>query len=380
MARQLDVIDSDAHVLEPGDLWKNFLEPRFRDRAPGIVTRPDGSEVFALDKDTVLDMNKGSEAGHQTGLASIGGFGMRYGIKPKSSSYSAGRAGGFDPKLRLPDMDAEGIDAAFLYPSLALFLFGIKDPELAAATARAYNRWLSEYCSAAPDRLFGVAILPMQSPQACVEEIRFVRKELGFRAGFVRPNPFGKRVLHHPENDPVWRAAEENDLAIAVHSVSASAGMPLLGEDRYNDSHMLRHCATHTLEMIGATTSFILAGVCERFPKLRVGFMEAGGGWMPAYLDRMDRHFDDKGKNTSRLKLRPSDVFERQCFISFEPIERTLPLLADLLGRDHVLWASDYPHGDGYADAPGLIRKLGLAPDLYRDVMHKGAKKFYGLT
>ena len=67
--------------------------------------------------------------------------------------------------------------------------------------------------------------------------------------------------------------------------------------------------------------SMIWGGVCERHPKLRVGFLESGGGWIAPWLDRMDRHFDDKGFNDSGLKMRPSELFQRNCWISFEPVE-----------------------------------------------------------
>ena len=100
---------------------------------------------------------------------------------------------------------------------------------------------------------------------------------------------------------------------------------------------------------------------------------------MSGWLDRMDRHYDDKALNDTGVSTRPSDVFRRQCFISFEPVEGSLPLVADYIGRKNILWASDYPHGDGFVDAPGLIRKLGLPPDLLKDVMATGAKRLYGL-
>ena len=372
--QRYDVIDADAHVLEPGDLWSKYMEANMRERAPGLVVRPDGSEVFKVEEGNIIDINKASDVG----MAAIGGMGMRDGVKPKGKSYYDAKPGGFDPKLRVPDMDGEGIDAAVLFPSLGLYLGGIKDTGLAAATARAYNRWLRDYCDQAPGRLFGVAIIPMQSVEAAVAEIKFARDELGFTAGYVRPNPYGNRVLHHPDNNPVWKTAEDLDFAISVHTTAANPGMPLLSEDRFSH-YLLRHCTTHTLEMIAATTSFVMGGICDNHPKLRVGFMEAGGGWMLGYIDRMDRHFDDQGLNSTGLKTRPSEIFARQCFISFEPIERTLVRLYDLIGIDNILWASDYPHADSYTDAPGLIKKLGLPEDVRKRLMHAGAKRFYKL-
>ena len=96
--------------------------------------------------------------------------------------------------------------------------------------------------------------------------------------------------------------------------------MPTVGIDRF-DGRGARHIITHTMEMMLAAMSMIWGGVCERHPKLRVGFLESGGGWIAPWLDRMDRHFDDKGFNDSGLTIRPSELFQRNCWISFEPVE-----------------------------------------------------------
>jgi predicted TIM-barrel fold metal-dependent hydrolase len=130
-------------------------------------------------------------------------------------AYKDGKPGGFDPHKRIPDMDADGIDAVFLYPSLGLFSGAIRDPELAAAVCRAYNRWLADYCKPYPDRLFGVAMLPMQSIDLAIAEMRFARKELGFRGGFLRPNPYNNKMIHHPDYEPFWAAAEDLDFSTA---------------------------------------------------------------------------------------------------------------------------------------------------------------------
>ena len=102
--------------------------------------------------------------------------------------------------------------------------------------------------------------------------------------------------------------------------------------------------------------SVIWEGVCDRYPEVRIGFMESGGGWIAPWLDRMDRHFDDQGFNDSGLTMRPSELFQRNCWISFEPVERSLSVLADYIGPHKILWATDYPHPDGFfPGAPKLI-------------------------
>jgi predicted TIM-barrel fold metal-dependent hydrolase len=375
MARQYNCVDADGHILEPLDLWQKYMDPAFRDRAPRIIKGNNGKEQLIVDEHRVGDGN--------LGIGRIGAVGARQGVvEADTMAYKDGKPGGFDPHARIPDMDADGIDAAFLYPSLGLFSGAIQDPELAAATCRGYNRWLADYCSPYPDRLFGVAMLPMQDIDQAIKEMTFARKELGFRAGFLRPNPYNNRLIHDPAYEPFWNAAEELDFAIGFHE-GASPGMPQVGVDRFN-GRGAQHIISHTMEMMLAALSMIWGGVCERHPKLRVGFLESGGGWIAPWLDRMDRHFDDQGFNDSGLKNRPSDIFRRQCWISFEPVEGSLAHLADYVGPNKILWATDYPHRDGFfPGAPDMIEKqldaAGVSAETKRGVMAGGAMAFYGL-
>ena len=160
MGRLYNVVDADGHVLEPPNFWQDYIDPRYSDRAPELFTDTDGREHLRVE-DKVL--------GGPIGLGFIGAIGARQGEASIRIKYTEGRPGGFDPHARIPDMDLDGIDAAFLYPSLGLFSGAIEDPHLAAATCRAYNRWLADYCKPYPDRLFGVAMLPMQSIELAIQ-------------------------------------------------------------------------------------------------------------------------------------------------------------------------------------------------------------------
>ena len=373
MGRKYDVIDADGHVLEPLDLWDKYIDPAFRDGAPRMITDTDGKERLLID---------GQVLGSSKGMGVVGAIGSRDGtIEDEGEmSYADGRPGGFDPHARIPDMDLDGIDAAFLYPSVGLFSGAIKDPKLAAAVCRAYNRWLADYCKPYPDRLFGVAMLPMQSIDLAIEEMTFARKELGMRAGFLRPNPYNNMMLHHPEYERFWSAMEDLDVAIGLHE-GASGGMPQVGVDRF-EKRGAKHIISHTMEMMLAAMSVIWQGVCDRHPKVRIGFLESGGGWIAPWLDRMDRHFDDQGFNDSGLSMRPSELFRRNCWISFEPVEGSLSVLADYIGPHKILWATDYPHPDGFfPGAPKMIAdRPQLSAETKRQILGGGARGFYKLT
>jgi uncharacterized protein len=368
MNRSYNVIDSDGHVLEPPDFWLNYLDPKYRARAPQMFVDTDGRERLRIE---------GRVYGSGVGLSFAGAIGMREG-GPSVAKYVDGRKGGFDPRARIPDMDLDGIDAAFLYPTLGLFAGGVQDPELAGAMCRAYNRWLADYCRPYPDRLFGVAMLPMQSVELAIDEIRHARKQLGMRGGFIRPNPYNNRMLNDPAYEPLWAEAQELDFAIGVHE--GTGGMPATGTDRVK-GFGARHIVSHTLEMMLASLNLIWGGVCERYPQLRFGFLESGGGWVAPWLDRMDRHYYDQGFfNDSHLKMAPTEYFQRQCWISFEPVEGSLPHLVDYLGANKILWATDYPHPDGFfPGAPKMIAEK-LPENLRRKVLAESAMQFYAMN
>src|SRR5436190_24320178 len=374
MTRAYNVVDADGHILEPLSLWDEYIDPGFRERRPRFVIDENGKERLSVE---------GKLLGNPRGIGSLGAVGVRQGaVKLDSLKYAEGKKGGFDPHARMIDMDADGIDAAFLYPSMGLFAGAVHDPELASALCRAYNRWLADYCKPYPDRLFGVAMLPMQSVEHAIQEMKFARKELGFRGCFLRPNPYhGTKMINDPMYEPFWAAAEDLDVAIGFHE-GGSSGMPTVGIDRFQ-SRAAQHIISHTMEMMLACLAVIWGGVCEKHPKIRIGFLESGGGWIAPWLDRMDRHFDDQGFNDSGLKTRPSDLFRRNCWISFEPVEGPLKALAAYARPNKIMWATDYPHPDGFfPGAPQMIkdRLAGASPEVQRQVLAGGAMGFYGLN
>src|SRR4029453_15284875 len=359
MTRTYDVIDADGHVLEPPDMFDKYMDPAYRDRAPRLIVDTDGKERLLIE---------GRVLGSPKGLGLLGAIGARDGVVADATmKYLEGRKGGFDPHARVPDMDLGGIHAAFLSPSIGLFAGAIQDPQLAAATCRAYNRWLAAYCRPYPDRLFGVAMLPMQSIELAIEEMRYARKGLGMGRGFLRPNPYSGRMLHHRDYAPFWAEVQELDLAIGLHEGSGG-GMPQVGVDRFT-TRGARHIISHTMEMMLAAMSVIWEGVCDRYPRVRIAFLESGGGWIAPWLDRMDRHFDDKGFNDSGLSMRPSELFRRNCWISFEPVEGSLSVLADYIGPHKILWATDYPHPDGFF--PGAPQLIADRPELSAETKHQ---------
>jgi predicted TIM-barrel fold metal-dependent hydrolase len=334
------VVDADGHVVEPMKAW----EPVPDAYRPTIHRDRHGYEHVVVDGTEILAVPIGT-------LATPGG---RFSDPDSFRSLEEALPGGTDPKARLEDMDTDGIDQAVLFPSVGLYFWALDDPAPAVSIARAYNDWLASYCAADPKRLFGAAMLPMQDPAAAATELRRAHDELGFPAAFVRPNPCCGRSLSDAAYEPVWDAAEETGTTIGVHEGS-SVILPTLGADRPFNPLVL-HAVSHSFEEMLACAQLIAFGVLERHPDLRVVFLESGGGWAPFWTERLDEQAESFGAFCPDMKLKPSEYFARQCWISFEVEERTLPLLAPVLGAERVVWGSDYPHHD--ATFPGAVDAL----------------------
>jgi predicted TIM-barrel fold metal-dependent hydrolase len=340
------VVDADGHVVEPRSAWAAVAE-EFR---PRIETDGHGYDHVVVGDTEILAVP----------LGTLGTPGGRFSEPGNFRSLEEAWPGGSDPVARLADMDREGIDRAVLYPSVGLYFWAVDDPGAAVAIARAYNDWLAGYCAADPNRLFGAAMLPVQDPAAAAAELRRAHGELGFPAAFVRPNPCRGRSLSDPDYEPIWEAAEEVGMTIGIHEGS-SVNVPTLGSDRPFNPFIL-HAVSHSFEQMLACAQLIAFGVLERHPHLRFVFLESSGGWVPFWLERLDEQAEGFGDFCPEMKLAPSQYFARQCWISFEIDEQTLPVLAPFIGGERIVWGSDYPHHD--ATFPGAVTTLKrtLAP------------------
>jgi uncharacterized protein len=340
------VVDADGHVVEPEAAWEGLPD----DVRPRIHADAAGYEHVVVGDTEVLAVP----------LGTLARPGSHFDDPAAFRPLADGHPGGSDPALRLADMDAEGIDQAVLYPTIALYFSVIDDAASATRLAAAYNDWLAQYCAADPRRLFGAALVPLQDPVAAARELRRAVDELGFVAAFVRPNPCRGRSLSDRAYDAVWSAAEELGVPVGVHEGS-SVIVPTLGADRPFNPLVL-HAVSHSFEQMLACAQLIAFGTLERHPGLRVVFLESSGGWAPFWLERLDEQAESFGGFCPDMRQRPSEYFARQCAISFEVDERTLPALAPFVGRDHIVWGSDYPHHD--ATFPGAVDALRatLAP------------------
>jgi uncharacterized protein len=369
------VFDSDLHVQEPWDLWLRYIEPRYKDRAPI------GARNYVMDPTLVHEGKAISKVQLNTDSLNDQVMSVKK-LAPRQAYYKEAEKRGFGPDTQIEAMDQEGVDVAVLFPTRGLFAHAKEydDDNLAAAISRAYNDWLVEFCAYAPDRMYGAAMIPAQNIPAAVEEVKRAKKDLGFKAIFVRPNPMRGRNWHDPYYDPLWAECEKQGLAVGFHE-GYPCELPVAMADRFVadgvNTWTTEHVACHPVEMMYACLSMIAGGVCAKFPALRVGFLEGNCAWAPYWLWRMDEHWE--AANDNRTAESPSTYFIRQCVVSVEADEEVGSQAVEWLQGNNIVFSTDYPHSDSkFPNALGTFFKRSFPDEAKRKILWDNPRRLYG--
>ncbi len=353
-------VDVDGHILEPLDLWQTYIEPKYRERALKIVRDDTGLEALEIDGKRPYKSSKGM-------VSTLGAMGERDLAKvqfdPARDYQSMAPFGTQDAKQRLQVLDAENIDAAVLYTTVGLLWeVEVPDPELTMAHCRAYNRWISEFCSEGEGRLVWSAHVSLADPVAAAAEVERAVGE-GARGCFVAPFTHDAKPLGHADHDPLFATCQALDIPFAIHPTFEPdwAKGERMGPWSYVRQLSLLPLITASDGVRHQFTTLFDFGVFDRFPDLKVLVLESGGSWLPYFMDRMDAVYSHTGIGARiGLKHRPSDYLGSQVWVSCDPDEKSIPHLVERFG-DRFMWASDFPHPD---HTPGYILDLeaNLAP------------------
>ncbi|HEW98538.1 MAG: amidohydrolase [Candidatus Parabeggiatoa sp. nov. 3] len=360
MLNNYQIIDADCHVLEPFDMWKKYVDPAFKDRAPSLEQTLNGEKITNKLSDQV----------------------QAQGVEKVKRHHLMAAMRGFNANSQVTAIKKLGVDIAFLYPTDALFVLAIDsmDTQLAGALTRAYNNWLRDFCSSNTQVLRGVGAINLHDPNDMVPELHRITK-WGWKAVFMRPNPLKGRLLSDPAYEPFWNECERLGIAIGIHEATHGR-LPTTGADRFNTRFGM-HACSHPMEQMMAMLALIEGGVLERHPKLRVAFLEAGCGWLPYWLWRLDREYQELGWEVKEnVKMKPSDYFRRQCFIGIEPAEPYLPEIINYVGTDNLILGSDYPHIDHDQHIINDAVKLEdrLSKKTVQKILWDNPIRFYGLS
>ncbi len=378
------VVDADGHVLEPPDTWARHSDPTYRERAIRVTRGDDGRDALVID----------GRAARLTTPEMLGGLGgMGKTLEELALASLSGRyaehapAAAVDPTARLALLDREGISHAILYPSLGLqWEAEIRDADYALSQCRAYNRWIEEFCAGSGGRLVPIAHLSLGDATAAAAELRRA-VAAGARGGFLLPFTLSGLPHGHPEHDPLWAAACDLDVPVAIHTGIDPPGRSL--HHRFDGLSWpeavpagiwyLQLMFTQAVQQ--AFSTFFQFATFDRFPALKLVVLEAGAGWVGAWLDRMDGFYGGPLRVTMSLAERPSAYVRRQCWISGDPDERSLPAAIAQVGADRFFWASDFPHSDHDGRYMDEVRELSerLDANARRLVVGENAARAYRL-
>jgi predicted TIM-barrel fold metal-dependent hydrolase len=272
-------------------------------------------------------------------------------------------------------MDREGIDVSVLFPTSSFALTKVIEHDFAIAYARAYNDFIADFSRQSP-RIKGVAILPFQDVEAAVHEVNRAVTKLGLVAIAVASQGM-KEHLGSRTFWPIYDEIQRLNVPLCVHNRRETPA----GDNRF-DSFLYVHTIGRPVETAIQFAGLIYGGVPERFPRLRIGFLECGVGWVPYWVERMDEEWEKRGKVEAPLcKKRPGDyVTHGKLFFSMEPEEGMVPYVIDRVGVDKILFASDYPHWDGmFPHVVSTIRgRKDISEEAKEKILGMNARQFYG--
>jgi uncharacterized protein len=375
------VIDGDGHVIEVNETYER-IDPKYRERRPVYTQASRGNIVRLVD---------GKVWGPDTECGFVGVNGNLPPPKGKAIHYR--RMGTYNPWARLADMDRDHIDVAVIYPTDELPLTVTLDAGFAAARAQAYNDWLFDYCEVCPQRLKGIGLVALQDVRGAIDEMhRAVSrlKMVGIQIGCtVREDT----LLSDVRLTDFWAEAERLNVAVAVHGPA----LPSLFRgyfDLNRPDHMLEasHMA-HTFAQMMACSNIVTGGVLERFRTLRIAFLEAGAGWVPYWMHRMDEYNEVAPERWAHIAARPSEyVKSGRVFFSCEPGDEFIPFFLEHVGEDAMLFASDYLHFDAlFVGEPGhdghpypgtvatLLGRKDVPDSAKRKMLLDNSLKFYAM-
>ena len=355
------VIDADGHVATTQEMWDQYMEKEYWDQRPQLVRTNSGRTKFMI-QDTLYP----GTAGFAPGL-------------PGQREFGSLRSGGDDPKVRLEDMDSNGIDVCVCIPG-GPGMNMVKDPGLAAAMSRARNTWLQDFCSEDPSRLRGVSFLPDQDMDTAITELKRIINE-PWVAAIRLPGNVRGMGLDDPYFRPMFQMAVEHDLPVLIHAGAGGSDIqPLPAQERLKN-FFETILVSHPFEQMLAMMKLIGGGVLEDFPTLRVAHFESGAGWVPYWVERMDEYFEHIGYLVPKMK-RPASEYMNQgrLYFGIEAEDHSsVPMWRDWGWEDAVMFAWDYPHFD--AILSGVVDVVMAHDDMTlpqkRKLLGENARRFY---
>jgi predicted TIM-barrel fold metal-dependent hydrolase len=336
------MISADSHITEPPLCYIDRIDPKYRDRAPRVLTEGDGGDAFVID---------GMPGTVPMGIVAAAGIDPRN-IKKGETRFSDLHKGGWEPNARILDQEKDGLAAEVIYPSVGMVLCNHPDADYKQACMWAYNHWLKEeFISGAPDRLIGLGQTAVRSVEEAIEDFRKL-KDMGMRGVMMPGNPATEFDYDDPRFDPLWRASIELQMPISFHILtSRSDGANSVGKagerlptHRGPPQNAAQSLLKSIQDLIGV---FIWGRVFERNPDLKMVCVEADAGWAAHFAYRMDHGYKRHRfwMKMGDMKKMPSEYFHENIYLTFQD-DWVAFRLTDMVNPRRLMWANDFPHSD----------------------------------
>ncbi len=383
------LISADSHVNEPPAAWER-VQKEYGERAPKVIRDPAGKPkgiwliIDGLPPVGLSHYSKGLAVGKNRGISEVEQEKHFATIRFNENFRYEDYPGGWEPSARLQDQEADGVEAEVLFSSAVRQLYSIVDEPFQRAIFHSYNAWLHEFCSASPNRLLGLALIPILDMEHTVADIYHYAK-LGFR-GVQIPTRIKDSGYYDAKYEPMWRALEETGMIVNVHT-SVTQGVARTHYEGPREEDPVKEPIGFARRQVPAQQfvgNMILSGNLDRHPKLRVVCAEFDIGWVANMVQQVDYWFGrestfDADRNLNQRP--PSEYFKSNIFFTYQD-DRAGVLTTPVYGEDNFLWASDYPHGvTTWPFSKDAVDRNceGIDPKIKRKLGRDNAAKLYGL-
>ena len=367
----LILVSVDDHVVEPPDLFEGHLPKSLMDKAPRVMKKDDGTEVWLYEGNEVPNIGLNAVSGRPP---------EEYGIEP--TSFADMRSGCYVIADRVADMNANGVLGSMCFPSFPQFcgqLFSrSEDKDVGLAMLQAYNDWhIEEWCGTVPGRFIPLSLPPIWDPQLMADEIRRVAAK-GCHAVTFSENPekLGHPSFHSDYWDPFFTACADEGTVICLH-IGSSSQLVMTSIEAPIDVLI----TLQPMNIVQASADLLWSPVLRKFPTIKFALSEGGIGWIPYFLERVDYVYQNHKAWTGQDfgdKL-PSQVFKERIITCF--IDDAVGIeMRHHVGVDNITWECDYPHSDStWPNSPEMLSKslAGVPDDEINKITHENAMRFF---
>lgn len=348
MKQGFQILDADLHVIEPYDLYLKYMDPKWGDRIPRAEPRTlQAGDIYDFRTADGSPVRKPWREAPPKDALTPSSLRMEHRKAQIAPYYEEAVTRQFDPVSQLKAMDREGVDVAVLFRTFPLHADESQEPEYANALCQAWNNWITDFCKENPRRLKAAGLITLHDVNLAIAESRRLVKELGHVGLCMIPQPVNGRHVQDEYFDPLWTAIAELGVPVCFHPTAGNnqpcAENVFLG----HKPKLLVSAFAQPLGNLMGMAEFIVGGILERHPRLKVGFLEGNCGWLPWLLYRLDEYWEIQGEDEEvPLSLKPSEYFHRQCFIHIDVDEYVGMDVIRRLGADNFFFSTDYPHFD----------------------------------